>query len=248
LRGARARLLAGRYTASREALLFFAEVTSLQGRLAASLPANPGADRGFALDSLLPGREPLAELVEKTGPGRLREQARRYDDAACLESLRAFFTRQDTVSPHSFFARVLLQPAMFAWTTEQPQTRFDAPSHAASCPRCGHAPQTGCLRPQGDGTALTLVCSLCLREWPFPRVRCPACAEADHRKISFYSAPEFPHLQVQVCESCRAYMHLVDVSKEPDAIADVDELAALPLDLWALERDYRKVQPNWAGI
>ena len=96
--------------------------------------------------------------------------------------------------------------------------------------------------------ALTLLCSLCLREWPFPRLHCPACSESDHRKIHFYSSPEFAHLQTQVCESCQAYLHLVDLAKEPQAIPDVDELAALPLDLWALEQGYCKVQPNLAGI
>jgi hypothetical protein len=295
-RAARARLLAGRYPASGEALLFYAEIASLQGRLAGSLPPQQAAGPGFALDALLPGRQALAELVGGKGPEKLREQARCYDETACRESLRAYFTGQDTTSPRSFFARVLLQPAMFAWATAVPS--FDAgderlsahsaegssqggqrggnpdaeaatgsasllgnvelaagsplpgeaPRSAAICPRCGHAPQAGCVRPQGDGAALALVCSLCLHEWPFARVRCPACGSADHQKISYYSTPEFAHLEVQVCESCQAYLHLVDVAKEKEAIADVDELAALPLDLWALENGYWKVRPNLTGI
>ena len=252
-RAARARLLAGRYPASREALLFYAQIASLQGRLAASLTANPAASRGFALDSLLPGRQPLAELVAQKGPEKLRDEARRYDEPACRESLRAYFTRQDTTSPRSFFARVLLQPAMFAWAAAGPDALEErlpgeTPSPAASCPRCGHPPQAGCLRPKGDGMALSLLCSLCLSEWPFPRLHCPACTETDHRKISFYSTPEFACLEVQVCESCHAYLHLVDLAKEPQAVPDVDELAALPLDVWAMEKGYRKVHPNLAGI
>lgn len=288
-------MLAGRYAASGEALLFFAEIASLQGRLAAALPANPATDRGLALDALLPGRQPLAELVGAKGPEKLREQARDYDETACRESLRAYFTGQDTTSPRSFFPRVLLQPAMFNWASavagsdargQRPSapssdgsTQSDsacspdekagaesisplrnvelvagtplpggAPRPSAVCPRCGHAPQAGCLRPQGDGAALTLLCSLCLHEWPFARVRCPACGTADHHKIGYYSTPEFAHLEVQVCESCQAYLHLVDLLKEKEAIPDVDELAALPLDLWALEKGYWKAQPNLAGI
>jgi formate dehydrogenase maturation protein FdhE len=295
-RAARARLLAGRYPASGEALLFYAEIASLQGRLAGSLPPQQAAGHGFALDALLPGRQALAELVEGKGPEKLREQVRRYDETACRESLRAYFTGQDTTSPRSFFARVLLQPAMFAWasavagsdTGEQRHSAHsadgstqgeqraggadggrdtgrasvlrnaewiagtpppgEAPRSPAVCPRCGHGPQAGCLRPQGDGAALALVCSLCLHEWPFARVRCPACGSTDHQKISYYSTPEFAHLEVQVCESCQAYLHLVDLSKEKEAIPDVDELAALPLDLWALEKGYWKVQPNLTGI
>jgi formate dehydrogenase maturation protein FdhE len=265
-RAARARLLAGRYPASQEALLFYAKVVTLQGRLAASLPSNPGAGRGFALDSLLPGRQPLIELVEGSGTERLREQARDFDESACREALRAYFTNQDTTSAQSFFARVLLQPAMFAWASavpnaagrgssepdgellvETPRQAVD-PHPAATCPCCGHAPQAGCLRPQGDGSALALVCSLCLHEWPFARAQCPACGNTDHHKISYYATPEFAHLKVQACESCRAYLHLVDLSKETQAIADVDEMAALPLDFWAIENGYCKVHPNLAGI
>jgi FdhE protein len=297
-RAARARLLAGRYPASREALLFYAEIAELQGRLAAGLPSNPAAGRGFALDVLLPGRQPLAGLVSEKGPEKLREQARRYDEAACRESLRAYFTCEDTTSPRSFFARVLLQPAMFAWTIQVDEgrvERFSAPAKdgdskelrrtasaaeeavpdspvlesaarraaellagiplpeepsrpSARCPRCDHAPQAGCLRPQGDGMALTLVCSLCVHAWLFPRVRCPACGSDDHHKISFYATPEFAHIEVQVCDGCQAYLHLVDLAKDKNAIPDVDELAALPLDVWAIEKGYRKVHPNLAGI
>jgi hypothetical protein len=264
-------VLASRYPASGEALLFYSEIVSLQGRLAGSLPPRQAAGDGFAFETLLPGRQALAEFVAEKGPEKLREQARRYDETACRESLRSYVTGEDTTSPRSFFARVLLQPAMFAWAAAVPGSDAEAgadsapllrngelaagsplpgePSRSAAiCPRCGHAPQAGCLRPQGDGAALALVCSLCLHEWPFARVRCPACGSADHHKMGYYSTLEFGHLEVQVCESCQAYLHLVDVAKENGAIADVDELAALPLDLWALENGYWKVRPNLAGI
>jgi FdhE protein len=293
-RAARARLLAGRYPASREGLLFFAEIAMLQARLAASPMDAPASGRGFALDSLLPGRVPLVELVAARGPERLRGEARCYDETACRESLRRYFTRQDTNSPRSFFARVLLQPAMFSWTTAVEEIREErssgsavsgnaenqqfpdegveegagestaqlraaemlaetglareATGPAAVCPRCGQAPQAGCLQPQGDGMALALVCSLCLHEWPFPRVRCPACGTGDHHKISYYSTAEFAHVEVQVCESCGRYLHLVNLAKERQAIADVDELAVLPLDVWAAGKGYRKVQANLLGI
>jgi formate dehydrogenase maturation protein FdhE len=256
-RAARARLLAGRYPASREALLFFAQISALQQRFALSITMEAPAGRELALESLLPGRQSLVELVAAQGPERLRQEARCLDEPACREALRAYLARQDTISPRSFFARVLLQPAMFCRVTpafdgdaEAPATRAErgGDNRAAVCPRCEHAPQVGCLRPEGDGQALTLLCSLCLREWPFPRSLCPACGNADHHTIGYYSTPGFAQLQVQVCEACRGYLHLVDFAKEKNAVADVDELAAVPLDVWAIERGYRKVQPNLAGI
>ncbi|MEX2302886.1 MAG: formate dehydrogenase accessory protein FdhE [Bryobacterales bacterium] len=252
-RADRARKLAARYPASAEPLLFFAEISSLQREISASLKATPaGLDE--ALDALAGGRRPLVELVEARGPQRLGDEARRYDETACRESLRAYIPRDDITSPRSFFARVLLQPAMFTWdarTFEPPAFTQAAPAavdRASRCPRCGHSPQVGCLRPQGDGAALALVCSLCLHEWPFARPRCPGCGENDHHKIAFCSSSEFAHLDVQVCESCKAYLHMVHLEKEAEAVPDVDELAALPLDVWAQEKGYLKIQPNLAGI
>jgi formate dehydrogenase maturation protein FdhE len=252
-RADRAGTLAARYPASAEPLLFFAEISSLQREIHASLQATPaGLDE--ALDALAAGRRPLVELVEVKGPQRLGDEARRYDETACRESLRGYIPRADITSPRSFFARVLLQPAMFAWDTSTFDPRaftLSAPTalgRESRCPRCGHPPQVGCLRPQGDGTALTLVCSLCLHEWPFARPGCPGCGENDHHKIAFYSSSEFAHLEVQVCESCKAYLHMVHLEKEAAAVPDVDELAALPLDVWAQVKDYRKIHPNLAGI
>ena len=36
--------------------------------------------------------------------------------------------------------------------------------------------------------------------------------------------------------------------RDPAAIPEVDELAGLPLDLWAVENGYHKLQPNLAGV
>ncbi|MFQ5790858.1 MAG: hypothetical protein ACE5JI_10325 [Acidobacteriota bacterium] len=38
------------------------------------------------------------------------------------------------------------------------------------------------------------------------------------------------------------------LSKDPEAVPDVDEVAALPLDVWAREQGFRKLHPNLAGI
>jgi hypothetical protein len=224
------------------------------------LPAE-AANLDQALASLLPGRQPLAALVEAAGPPRLREEALHYGEAACRQSLSDYYTRNDTQSARTFFARVLLQPALFTWDPGhwQPKPSSASPGDGicgvgaadkkrSACPRCGHAPQAGCLRPHGDGATLSLLCSLCLHEWPFTRLRCPNCGEGGHQKFSFYSSAGFPHLEVQVCESCKSYLHLIHLEKDREAVADVDELAALPLDVWAQQQGYRKVQPNLAGI
>lgn len=248
-RAARAHKLAERYPASCEALQFFGEIAAWQSDFSATLPAET-ANLDEALDSLLPGRQTLIALVEATGPPRLRDETLHYDEKACRDSLRDYYTRGDTQSARSLFARVLLQPGLFTWdlSSWRPKPPNAADERGQNCPRCGHAPQAGCLRPHGDGAALSLACSLCLHEWPFTRLRCPGCGEGGHQKLSFYSTAEFPHLEVQVCESCKTYLHLIHLEKDSGAVADADEMAALPLDVWAQQQGYRKIQPNLAGI
>ena len=230
-RAARARLLAERYPASRDVLSFVAEIAALQGAV---------ATRAASFEALVGLREPLLAVVRMSGPEALRTAADGLDDSALRAALIAYRDRSDTSSLRSFFARVLLQTFAAA-----------SPSGAAagerSCPRCGHRPQVGVLRAQGHGNALSLVCSLCLHEWPFGRGQCAACG-AESTSLAYYTADELPHLRVHACDSCKRYLHAVDLAAEPDAIADVDELVALPLDVWARERDYAKLQPNLAGI
>ena len=99
--------------------------------------------------------------------------------------------------------------------------------------------------PQGDGTALELQCALCFEVWRHEKGRCHACGETG---LGHYAAPELAHLEVQACESCGIYLNLVHQEKDPEAVPDVDEIAALPLDVWAKEKGFRKPIPNLIGM
>lgn len=228
-------MLAARYPASREALEFYGAIADFQQQ--AARDGEPGG-----VQAALRSCGPLRDLVREKGSGVLKEAAATLDESSCREALTAYLEQSDTTSARSFFARVLLQPHVIS--------RGDGhESHIDNrCPHCGHPPQVGVLRPEGDGAALTLACSLCLSEWSFPRGQCAACGEQGREKIAYYSPEQMAHLQTQVCDSCQRYLHHVDLSKEIQAVADVDEVAALPLDVWALERGYQKLQPNLVGI
>lgn len=228
-------MLASRYPASREALAFYGAIADFQQEA-----VRDGS--GSYVEAALTLREPLRQLVLAKGPQVLQRTAETLDEGVCRNALYAFLEQSDTTSAESFFARALLQPLVIS--------RGDAAkSHLDNrCPHCGHPPQAGVLRPSGDGAALTLLCSLCLSEWSFPRGQCAACGEQDREKIAYYSPEQMAHLQTQVCDSCKRYLHHVDLSKEIQAVADVDEVSALPLDVWALERGYEKVHPNLVGI
>jgi formate dehydrogenase maturation protein FdhE len=168
----------------------------------------------------------LRDIVLRVGPPLLRDAAERFTEESLAQE------------PESFFARVLRRHA-------PPRARV---TETGVCPRCGEQPQSACLRPEGHGTAFFLVCSLCRNEWAFPRAHCPACGEMDAERIGYYTAEGMPHIQTRVCEACSRYLHVVDVSKDPAAVPDVDEVAALAMDVWAWEQGWEKVRPNLIGI
>jgi len=59
-----------------------------------------------------------------------------------------------------------------------------------------------------------------------------------------YTAEDFEHVRVECCDSCQRYLKTVDLTKSGLAEPLVDEIAAVPLDLWAQERGYTKLQSN----
>ena len=115
------------------------------------------------------------------------------------------------------------------------------------CTFCGSKPVAGVLRPEGDGAKRSLVCSFCYTEWDYLRIGCPACEESRDEKMYVYVASQFEHLRVEACESCRTYIKTVDLTKNGLAIPEVDELAAIPLTLWADEQGYTKLSRNIFG-
>lgn len=212
-------MLADRYPESAEALTFYGAVASYQKHA---------------------GPEELLKLVATKGPELLRAVATELDASACLEAEQAYRVGEDRDSPRSFFGRVLLQ------VNTAPVAELEG-DFQRDCPRCGHQPQVGCLVAEGDGTALILSCSICFGEWRHSRERCPSCREGGSTLVH-YHAPEIDHLEVLACDACRTYLNVVRLTSEPDAIPDVDELTALPLDVWAAENGYRKLVRNLAGI
>ena len=119
----------------------------------------------------------------------------------------------------------------------------------AACPRCGADPLAAVLRdePEIRGRR-TLLCSLCLTEWPFPRTRCPACGEERAEKRPHHVAESWPHVRLEECGSCRAYVKAIDLRAAGLAVPVVDELASVELDLWAGEQGLVKLRRNLLGM
>jgi FdhE protein len=100
---------------------------------------------------------------------------------------------------------------------------------------------------EGDGGKRFLLCSFCSQEWEFRRILCPTCGEESETKLPVYIAEQLPHIRVEACDTCKFYLPTVDLTKDGHAIPLVDDLAAIPLTLWAHENGYSRLQPNLLG-
>jgi FdhE protein len=249
---ARAEELANQYPAAAEMLRFFVPIARFQDESYHSAhKAHQGHDEGVSFAQPLaaevverfPG---FLSLVEETGPGPVAAAAceLRNQSANCQrELLSAFWTRdgaaviggEDTGDgDKEFFARAFLQPyAEFVRERTGKQQQGPTP---CLCPFCSRKP--------GDGGQRSLICSFCLGEWEFRRIVCPGCGEEDHSKLPVYTAEEFKHVRVECCDSCRHYIKTVDLTRNGLADPVVDEIASIPLDLWAQKQGYTKLQVN----
>jgi len=84
--------------------------------------------------------------------------------------------------------------------------------------------------------------------WRFRRLLCPHCGEEDERKLGYFHSPAFDHLRLDTCDSCRHYLKGVDLTRLGIAVPIVDEVASAPLDVWATDHRYVKIELNLVGM
>jgi len=126
------------------------------------------------------------------------------------------------------------------------------PGGDTGCPRCGGLPQVSYLSESPEALVSgprMLQCCRCAESWVHPRMTCVGCGEQTTAKLPIFAdAERFPHLRADGCESCRRYIITVDLRKDAEAVPVVDELIALPLDLYVQERGFAKITPNLMAI
>ncbi len=239
--------------------LLYQQLESKRGVVPSASQIFPNASRQDAGASLAPqfGAVPFLSnfskflsLIEAKAPAHFAQVARDLKDSAAdsWAELLAFgwSSTGELLAPREFLALAFLQPcAEFV----RASAVFQLESYTlALCPLCHRKPVAGVLRQQGDGGRRSLLCGFCLTEWDFRRVICPGCGEEEHAKLPVYTAESFPHIRVECCDSCRTYLKTIDLTKNGLAEALVDELAHVPLDLWAQERGYAKLRHNLLGM
>ena len=151
---------------------------------------------------------------------------------------------QDRVVEELIF-RIFLQPE--AEYIASRMEVLELGSSRRTCPRCESLPLLGVLRPESDGAKRFLTCSFCLHEWESRRIFCASCGEEDEKKLPVYVAEQFPHIRVECCDTCKFFLRTADLLKEGHAVPLVDDLAAVPLALWAHEHGYSRIAPNLLG-
>ena len=252
----RAQHLAAQHPFAAEILAFYIHTSQFQDGLYQRIERASGSATPISLSAplelseLFVGFPPFLAMVEENGPARLAQVAhdlRNAPSGSRSDLLNACWSPTGEVPsyPHEFLAFAFLQPyAEFIRSRAPLQLEGTHPL----CPFCNRKPALGVLRQQGDGARRSLLCGFCLAEWEFRRIVCPGCGQEDHAKLPVYTAAELPYIRVECCDTCQTYIKSIDLTKNGLAVPLVDELASVPLNLWAQEHGYTKLHPNLLGM
>lgn len=247
----RAEQLRQRYPFAAEVLTLYLALLDVQEpafEAAMARPPEPEAIPGQVARELLPR---VIEVTVSAGPPALAGAVVGRFHSADLEDLVGRWLRgAEQAVVDRYLARASCAPVLEAMPPPPPTIRTGG--EGRSCPRCGGPPQLSYFGGSGDPLVTgprRLVCARCAAEWVHPRMVCAACGEETSSRLPVYSeAEQLPHLRIDGCDTCRRYLIGVDLRRDAAAVPIVDELAALPLDLYAKERGLSKVVPNLMGI
>jgi hypothetical protein len=212
------------------------------------------------------------------GPVKLRDAvARRLETADPRDIVAAWVRGEDQVVVERYLARASLGPVLEALGPEAAASCIGA-ADQRHCPSCGGPPQLSYFALPGEDLAAGgrfLLCARCHASWGYARMTCPGCGEESSSRLPIFNEEGttsgergsvvrglrgrldlgtaehkavFPHMRIEACETCRHYLLNIDLAAEPAAVPVVDELAALPLDLYARERGWSKITPNVMGF
>jgi formate dehydrogenase accessory protein FdhE len=259
----RAERLSSQHSFAAEFLDFYKHVAAFQKTLRANIASSSAvkSSRALAIELrgaldltvLLPHFRGFLSLIEQHAPPALRKSAHQMSLLpldSWVASLEAYWEHagkydQQVGAFAQFLARAFLEPYAEFRAAQTPNPPVVMTMQV--CPLCGARPLMGVLRVEGDSGKRFLLCSFCSQEWEFRRILCPTCGEQAEGKLPVYVAEQLPHIRVEACDTCKFYLRTVDLTKDGHAIPLVDDLAAIPLTLWAHEKGYSRLQPNLLG-
>jgi formate dehydrogenase maturation protein FdhE len=252
----RADELAAKNEATRELLVFYGRLLRAQKGIYDKLRSRKDYLPSGRLQEDLPGIRPLMldllKTVELIGTPVLVGEARALLQTSEAQLNQLLLEQWHKPSINHFFAKAFLQPYA-RWLVEfglRPMQR-SGESKESHCPFCGGRPQVSCLlmkESSADGGSRDLLCSTCLMAWPFRRVVCANCGEERPEKLAYFQASQFDYIRIEACDSCSYYLKGIDLTRYGFAVPLVDEVAAAPLDLWARDHGYQKIELNLVGL
>ena len=192
------------------------------------------------------------KVVETFGPASLAAEARDLSAASDEVVVERLITQWRSVSDIQFFEKAFLQPYL-RWLADsdgKPVGRKISPSERY-CPFCGGNPQVSFLQNKettAESGNRDLICASCLSSWEFRRVVCANCGEERPAKLGYFHSSEFDHVRIEACDTCKHYIKGIDLTRVGFAAPLVDEINAAPLDLWAREHGYKKIELNLVGV
>lgn len=259
---ARTEFLIGEYPFAAEILTYYAHICAAQKKLRGDLERSlkkssvPGAQElreQLDVDRVAPHARGMLETLGKHSPGPLAAFIAEFlggSESRQAAALQNYISMGGTDEPaadsrEQLVAAILVQP--YAELLAAKQATPPAVIEGNLCPKCSARPVAGVLRVEGDGGKRFLLCSFCGSEWEFRRILCAYCGETRESSLPVFVAEKFPHLRVEACDTCRHCLRTVDLTKDGNAIPVVDDLAAIPLALWAEEYGYTRIHNNLLG-
>jgi len=247
LRRERAAELVGRYPHAAEMLRLYQALTVVQ-EAAYGIPSLENI-AASAAEQVLPG---VIDVTVEAGPRALREGVIALYASANLEDTIQRWLDQQPLNPfETYLARASASPLLEAQSPSPARGGGQGGGSSLHCPDCGGLPQLSYFAVSGEALVSGpryLVCSRCANNWTFSRMTCAGCGEDNGSKLPIFQEQEqFPHARVDGCQTCRKYLLTFDLRRDTRAVPVVDEIAALPLDLYARDRGLTKITPNLMG-
>jgi FdhE protein len=238
--------------------------------LAADDRPTPGDLSDWSVRQVLPR---VVKATEAAGPAALAAAVREASPGQAMDACTDWLSGVELPPVETYLARTCLRPGLTAFDEHAVAEAFAADQALASagdlrCPRCGGLPQLS-VRAAGDDPLVrggrNLVCSRCSHTWSFSVSTCPSCGETTGAKRTLYAeqydgpivgrpapgpdgGPTHPHIRIEACATCGRYLLDIDLGGDPAAVPEVDELAAVPLALYAGDQGLTKITPNLLGF
>jgi FdhE protein len=229
------------------------EVPALETRERAREFGMPPLDRvrftaDAAFDATLDRLFALSTGIEMPAAARdALERVTRLDAAAravLTQGVLSDAAEAEQLAEHVYIAAGL--QVHFARLASRLDVEQLVPVGEGACPSCGGAPVASMVVGWSGAHGIRFcACSLCSTLWHVVRIKCVLCGTTGgiaYREIE--DGPGAGKVRAETCESCQAYVKILQQQVDPELDPVADDVATLGLDLLLREAGYRRGAVN----